>query len=154
MFVFSDRREHLHELASILNKYEIKFEAPEIDNKLSGVTELMGGSTDEDIARAKKYGRIIMTTYQYSGTGVSINKMNSIILATPRRSNMRQILGRIFRLTSDASITRHIVDIVDNKICLKSQFYSRKKTYVNRLNAPIFDHKILYGVNAQMCEKY
>ncbi len=83
-----------------------------------------------------------MTTYQYSGTGVSINKMNAIILATPRKSNMKQIMGRIFRLKSDASITRDIIDIVDNRICLKSQYYTRKKTYINDLHAIIEDKKV------------
>ena len=150
VFVFSDRREHLHDLAKVLGEYKVEFEAPELEKpnekktsyNLEGVTELMGGSTDQDIERAKDTGRIIMTTYQYSGTGVSINKMNSIILATPRKSNMKQILGRIYRLTSDATIVRHIIDLVDNKICLKSQFYTRKKTYINKLQAPITDVKI------------
>lgn len=148
VFVFSDRREHLHGLAQVLSDHKVEFEAPELkDTKLKGVTELMGGSTDDDIEKAKDIGRIIMTTYQYSGTGVSINKMNSIILATPRKSNMKQILGRVYRLTSDATITRHIIDIVDNKVCLKSQFYTRKKTYINKLQAPIKDVNIKW----QMC---
>ena len=146
VFVFSDRREHLHVLAQILSDHKIKFEAPELDDiKLEGVTELMGGSTDDDIEKAKNTGRIIMTTYQYSGTGVSITKMNSIILATPRKSNMDQILGRIYRLTSDSGVVRQIIDIVDNKVCLKSQFYTRKKTYINKLQAPIKDVKIKWN---------
>lgn len=144
VFVFSDRREHLHDLAKVLRKHKIEFDAPELygdtaQNNIEGVTELMGGSTEKDIEYAKSDGRIIMTTYQYSGTGVSINKMNAIILATPRKSNMKQILGRIYRLTSDSSIVRQIIDIVDNKICLKSQYYTRKKTYINKLQAPIVD---------------
>jgi superfamily II DNA or RNA helicase len=142
VFVFSDRREHLHGLAKVLQEHQVAFEAPELKKELDGVTELMGGSTDEDIERAKSTGRIIMTTYQYSGTGVSINKMNAIILATPRKSNMKQIMGRIYRLTSDATVVRQIIDLVDNKICLKSQYYTRKKTYINQLQAPITDVKI------------
>lgn len=144
VFIFSDRREHLHLLANELQKIKINYDAPELNKKKSikGVTELMGGSTDKDISNAKKTGRIVMTTYQYSGTGVSINKMNSLILATPRKSNMTQILGRIYRLTSNATIKRHIIDIVDNKICLKSQYYTRKKSYLNNLCAKIVDVKV------------
>jgi hypothetical protein len=37
---------------------------------------------------------------------------------------------------------RQIIDLVDNKICLKSQYYTRKKTYLNQLQAPITDVKI------------
>ena len=153
VFVFSDRREHLHELAMMLSNQKIKYDAPELElqvhgadsddgTHIDGVRELMGGSTDVDIESAKKEGRIIMTTYQYSGTGVSINKMNALILATPRKSNMKQILGRIYRLKSDQSIRRQIIDIVDNRICLKSQFYTRKKTYIDGLHACIVDKKM------------
>ena len=146
VFIFSDRRDHLHTLAKILQGYEIIFDAPELDDEKkthtpTGITELMGGSTDRDIEHAKNTGRVILTTYQYSGTGVSINKMNSLILATPRKSNMKQILGRIYRLTSDATIMRHVIDLVDNRVCMKSQYYTRKKTYINKLQAHIHDRK-------------
>jgi superfamily II DNA or RNA helicase len=145
VFVFSDRREHLHKLAHLLKEYKIIYKAPELDpleQKIKGVQELMGGSTEEDIKQAQLVGKIIMTTYQYTGTGVSINKMDSLILATPRKSNMKQILGRIYRLKGDSTIKRHIIDIVDNKICLKSQYYTRKKTYINTLQSVISDQKI------------
>ena len=52
-----------------------------------------------------------------------------MILSTPRKSNMKQILGRIFRLRGDQKIKRYIIDLVDNRTCLKSQYYSRKKSY-------------------------
>ena len=123
VFIFSDRRCHLLTLAALLDSQRINYEAPEIKT-------LMGGSSDIDIEDAKKNSRIILTTYQYSGTGVSINKMDSIVLATPRKSNMKQILGRIYRLSGNDNVVRYIIDIVDSKICLKSQFYTRKKTYI------------------------
>ena len=137
VFVFSDRREHLHNIATKLINLNIDIKAPELE----GIKELMGGSNDVDIKEAKDNGRVILTTYQYSGTGISINKMNSLILSTPRRSNMKQILGRIYRLNSDYDITREIIDIMDNRICLKNQYYTRKKTYINGLNANIVDIK-------------
>jgi hypothetical protein len=151
-FIFSDRREHLHVLARVLKECNAEFEAPELeddkvgmDNKtdnVDGIRELMGGSTLDDIDDAKTRGKIILTTYPYSGTGVSINKMNAVVLATPRKSKMKQIIGRIFRLKSDQTIKRQIVDIVDNRTCLKSQFYKRKKHYVGGLQSPITDIKV------------
>ncbi len=147
VFVFSDRRNHLHTLAEIMVGMNVEFSAPEL--KINHVCELMGGSTDEHIEKAKTKGRIIMTTFQYSGTGVSINKMNAIIMATPRRSNMKQILGRIFRLTSDSNICRHIVDLIDNRTCLKSQYGARKKIY-STLRAPIKKITIDWGSCEQM----
>lgn len=149
VFVFSDRREHLHTLAAMLKILKISAEVPEDDTddaNIEGVKELMGGSTEVDIEEAKSSGRIIMTTYQYSGTGVSINKMNALILATPRRSNMKQILGRIFRLKGDSEIKRRIIDIVDVRICLKAQFSTRKKIYISEMQAPILVQKINWDV--------
>ena len=135
VFIFSDRREHLHILANILLDQNVNVEVPELDIK-----QLMGGSTEEDITQAKK-SRIILTTYAYSGTGVSITKMNSLIF---RKSNMEQILGRIYRLSSDCTINREIVDVVDVKVCLKSQYYTRKKNLQQTRNK-IIDKKIKWN---------
>ena len=137
VFVFSDRREHLHVLAALLRGVDVGVEAPELE----GVEELMGGASDREIEDAKVRGRVILTTYAYTAVGVSINKMDALILATPRKSNMRQILGRIFRLGSDQGIRRDIVDVVDVRVCLKSQYYTRKKEYA-RLGAEVSTHKV------------
>lgn len=137
-FIFSDRRSHLELLAERIRELNIAYEAPELDD----ILKLMGGSTDEDIENAKKIGRIVLTTYQYSGTGVSINKMDSLILATSRKSNMKQILGRIFRLGGNSTVTRKIIDIVDANTTLSSQYYSRKKAYLINYNAVINERKV------------
>ena len=42
---------------------------------------------------------------------------------------MKQILGRIYRLTSDPKVVRHIIDIVDNRICLKVNFILEKNIH-------------------------
>lgn len=130
VFIFSDRRSHLHDLYNmlIINNKNVVIE----EKKAS---ELMGGSTEQDIENAINKSKIILTTYAYSSTGVSINKMNALILATPRKNNMKQILGRIFRLKGDQNEKRIIIDIVDNKTCLKNQYYTRKKIYVNNLQS-------------------
>ena len=132
VFVFSDRRDHLHNLAELLKNTNIPFEAPELN-----IIKLMGGSSSQTIEDAKTHGRLILTTYQYSSTGVSIVKMNSLVLATPRRNGLEQIIGRIYRLSGDQNIERVIVDIVDNRTCLKSQFYDRKKIYDKK--TPVYE---------------
>ena len=144
IFVFSDRREHIEMLyndfikelqitnnTNILNNIFI----PEVnidDEKKLSSSILYGGATDDDISNAVNNSKIIFTTYQYSSTGVSIVKMDTLILATPRRSNMKQIIGRIFRLGSDLTKKRIIVDLIDNKSVLKGQYSDRKKAYNHR----------------------
>lgn len=135
IYVFSDRRQHLEKLFHCFQTQQKKknitytISVPELD--LSS-TILYGGSKENEIEMAKKRSNVIFTTYQYSGTGVSIIKMNGLILATPRKSNMTQIINRIFRLGSDQSQRRIIIDIVDNRTKIKNQYYKRKEAYIER----------------------
>jgi len=131
IFVFSERRNHLITLYDLLSEQIVdvcELSIPEEDRSIV----LYGGSTDSDISQAKKHSTVIFTTYQYSSTGVSIVKMNAMILSTPRKSKSTQIVGRVFRLGEGQDVHREIIDIVDNKIPLKFQFYQRKKTYKDR----------------------
>lgn len=73
--------------------------------------------------------KIILTTYKFSAKGISIPKMDAIVLATPQISNTEQIIGRILRIGGNYQSERWIVDIVDSRTTLKSQFYERKKFY-------------------------
>ncbi len=132
--VFADRRSYLER---ILNELEFrKLEASILENdqdkkNLNGIKafNIMGGSKESEFALAKETGNIILSTYQYMSTGISIQKLNSVILCTPRKSKSKQIINRIFRLGSDESIVREIIDIVDMKVSLKKQWYQRKLYY-------------------------
>jgi len=144
IFVFSERRshlEHLHELFNdmIQNNYDDSYEELQKNNisipelNINNNIVLYGNSTEDDVNTAKQNSNIIFTTFQYSSTGVSINRMTGLILASPRRSKSVQIIGRIFRLDDEKNhIHRHIIDIVDNKSVLKNQLYERKKAYKDR----------------------
>ena len=134
-FVFSDRRAHLETLYKLLETYvsekcndEITLELPETNKKVI----LYGGSSENIINDAKNNSNIIFTTYAYSSTGVSITKMDGLILTTPRRTNMKQIINRVFRLGSDQTIKRNIIDIVDEKFPIKGQVRERVKAYRER----------------------
>ncbi len=132
VFVFSDRRTHLEGLFDAIQHMTIEeavqLDLPEADRKIV----LYGGSTEETIQKANNLSKIILTTYQYSSTGVSIQKMDALVLCTPRRSNMKQIINRVFRQGSDQSIVRDIIDIVDAKMPIKKQHLERIKAYKER----------------------
>lgn len=142
-YVFADRRDYLdilkNQLMTEKNKKRIEVMYNEDD-----YTRLVGGAKNDELDKAANKSKVIFTTYQFMGTGKSIPKMNAIILATPRKSKMKQYIGRIFRLGSDATITRQIYDIVDMKISLKNQWSTRKK-YYNENNFEINQTKILYS---------
>jgi hypothetical protein len=149
VFVFAEHREYLPALReALLERFAPEdIEVPEIDepgdadagdeDKAEGgdVEEgaeipvvLRGGATRDQLGRAHR-ARIVLTTYGYSRRGVSLVEMTAIVLATPRRNGMRQILGRITRRGSDESILRLVIDIKDVRTALKSQNTDRRKVY-------------------------
>lgn len=129
VFVFAETREFLPALRETLMKRpklaDTEIFAPEI-----GISILRGGVAKDAVGTAKKAGsHIVLTTYGFSRRGISLPDMTSIVLATPRRHGLVQILGRILRRGSDESIIRQVVDIVDVSIGLKSQVTDRRKIY-------------------------
>jgi hypothetical protein len=145
IFVFADNRSYLELIHSELEKNKNNNHNLCLitnDNEFNAMT-IMGGCLSEDMNKAEKNANIILTTYQFMGTGKSIPKMNCIILTTPRKRKSRQFINRIFRLDSDYSINRIICDIVDMKTTLKNQWYIRKKYYEEK-EYPIIEKKISY----------
>jgi len=92
---------------------------------------LRGGASAKDCASAK-HARIVLTTYGYSRRGVSLTNMTTLILASPRRNGLHQIVGRITRSGSDQSIIRQVIDIKDMCSPLKNQNSERRKVYKDR----------------------
>ena len=133
VFIFADRLNYLEKIQNQLVIHDVKNKIITTDEELDSLTnkyhKITGGASEKSMQNAEAYARIILTTYQYMGTGKSIPKMNSIILSTPRKSKSKQFINRIFRLGSNYDIERTIVDIVDWNTILKQQFYMRKKHY-------------------------
>jgi superfamily II DNA or RNA helicase len=95
-----------------------------------------GGIHKREIQNAKdmskKGSHIVLTTYGYSRRGISLTEMTALVLTTPRRNGLRQIIGRILRKGSDESIVREVIDIIDMNSTLHGQFYERKKVYTEK----------------------
>lgn len=133
ILVFGEHRVFLERLYEIL---KTKYKEDEIDVE---AIQLKGGATRDDIEKANKM-RIVLTTFGYSRRGVSYPHLNALVLATPRRSQMEQIIGRILRMNGDETITRHIRDIVDKGSVLASQIRDRLKVYKERRYAITYRH--------------
>ncbi len=154
-FIFADRRQYLLDIKEHMIKIGVKCSMLEqkvkdevknktgVDSRLIDqflrpaskphvLKRLVGGSTREDMTIAEALSEVILTTYQYMSVGKSIPKMNAIILASPRKNYNEQTIKRIFRLGSDTSIERQIIDVVDWKTHMKNQWYSRKKYFLSQ----------------------
>jgi hypothetical protein len=126
IFVFADRREYLERIRVELQLYNIANDIVDTDEQ---VARLVGGATSNEVASAENKATVILTTYQFMGTGKSIPKMDAAILATPRRRKSKQYIGRIFRAGSNYNKMRKIIDIVDWGTPMKAQWYERKLYY-------------------------
>lgn len=125
IYVFCELRDPLKDLYYEFIKHFDDVNAPEVKND---VKKFIGGIKKDEINEAKS-ARVLLSTYSYAGTGVSIDKMTAIVFLTPRKANMKQIIARILRRGGDTSIKRRIIDIVDSKSALRNQVYQRKKSY-------------------------
>ena len=142
VFCFAEHREYLPDVRKALIEHFGKAEVftPEIDaaaddppavpSTSGAVSVLRGGVAKNAVQSARKIGaHIVLTTYGYSRRGISLPDMTSLVKLTPRRNGGIQIIGRILRRGSDQSIVREVVDIVDMRTGLKSQFTDRNKDY-------------------------
>lgn len=127
IFIFVDRRRfvelYTQLFRSILSDDEV--EAPELDANF-----VMGGVTKNRKNDAKTKGRICCVTYDAAGTGLSFDRYDTVIYATPRKSGYKQYINRIYRLGGNSKVMRIICDVVDYSTSIKSQHYFRKKVYL------------------------
>jgi superfamily II DNA or RNA helicase len=73
--------------------------------------------------------QILLATYQMASEAFSVKKLNTVILATPRK-NVEQSTGRIFRQRIDErKAAPHIIDIIDSHECHKRRWFVRQKFY-------------------------
>ena len=133
IFVFMEHRDYIIVLRdALLSKMPgISIDAPEIDDATPQLNVLRSG-TSKDVIKTSTSARIVLTTYGYSRTGVSLQQMTYLIIATPRRAGTEQAVGRILRRGSDEDIVRFIVDITDMRSSLKSQSSDRVQVYKSR----------------------
>ena len=73
--------------------------------------------------------KILLATYQMTAEGFSVKKLNTIVLATPRKQ-VEQASGRIFRERIDErKVAPHIIDIIDSHSMLTNRWYIRQRFY-------------------------
>ena len=73
--------------------------------------------------------QILLATYQMASEAFSVKKLNTVILATPRK-NVQQSTGRIFRQRiEERKVAPHIIDVIDSHECHVRRWYIRQRFY-------------------------
>jgi superfamily II DNA or RNA helicase len=89
----------------------------------------IGGMKQAKLDENAEKCQILLATYQMASEGFSIKKLNTVILATPRKK-VEQSTGRIFRERIDErKVAPHIIDIIDSHETYKRRWYIRKRFY-------------------------
>jgi hypothetical protein len=120
IFIFAEHRELLTIFRDkLVATFKDNIEIPELGILRGGVK---GAEAKE--ARAAK---IVLTTFGYSRRGVSIKDKTAIIFATPRRTPLAQIFGRVTRRGGPGvDKVRKVYFIADMKSPIKGQVDSIK----------------------------
>ena len=119
ILILSDRISQLEWFEKALNEWSMKF--------VHGY--YIGGMKQSKLDANADKCQILLATYQMASEGFSIRRLNTVILATPRK-NVEQSTGRIFRQRIDEKkVAPHIIDIIDSQSMLVNRFYNRNKFY-------------------------
>lgn len=130
VYVFAEHHKMLDTIGEMLTAAGI----PEYSGTKLPVswTKLTGESNSGYKLTAEKDVNIILTTYNYSKQSLNIMKMDAMVMCSPRKNKLNQIIGRITRKGSDIAKVRLIVDIIDESVILGHQHKKRKEVYKNK----------------------
>lgn len=131
ILVFAEHREHVDDIKKELLQDSRVVSPSDLLIEDTSTTILKGGATPETIKQAYS-SRVIITTYSYSRRGIDYSHLDALVLATPRKTGLEQIVGRILRYSGNEQKERIIIDIVDIQTVFRSQFKERKKIYINK----------------------
>jgi superfamily II DNA or RNA helicase len=130
MLILSGRREHLKFLKDTIDG-QIKLD---IENKIIEADECksyyyLGGMKEKDRKEAEVHADILFATYDMAHEGLDIDRLNTVILATPKK-NIIQSVGRIMRrILKSGDIRPIIIDLADQLSIFKNQSERRLKDY-------------------------
>ena len=117
ILVLSDRISQLEWFENALNK----------TSYLHGY--YIGGMKQAKLDDNAEKCQILLATYQMASEAFSVKKLNTVILATPRKS-VQQSTGRIFReRIEERKVAPHIIDIIDSHECHMRRWYIRQRFY-------------------------
>jgi len=89
----------------------------------------IGGMKQSQLDENADKCQILLATYQMAAEGFNVKKLNTVILATPRKK-VEQSSGRIFRQRIDErKVAPCICDFIDSHTILLNRWYIRQKFY-------------------------
>lgn len=125
IFIFTEHIQHIDILWELLNKRIVY-------DEYTKYTLIKYNNKNNKLEIDPNNIHVILTTYKMASESLSLSNTYTLIFGTPRKNNIPQILGRIFR-GNELNQTRYIYDIVDSGYGFFSrQFKVRKEIYIDK----------------------
>jgi superfamily II DNA or RNA helicase len=130
ILILSGRKSHLTLLKNSIDAHIKQDEEKNIIEKGEIVTSYyMGGMKAYERQYAEENADILFGTYDMAHEGLDIDRLNTIILATPKR-NIIQAIGRIMRrILKVGDVRPLIIDIVDQLSVFSDKSQGRARLY-------------------------
>jgi superfamily II DNA or RNA helicase len=130
ILILSGRRDHLTHLKDSVDKFiQEDIKNGKILDKECRTYYYVGGMKKLDRHDAELYGDILFGTYEMAQEGLDIDRLNTIILATPKK-NITQAVGRIMRkILQSGDIKPLVIDMYDQLSIYASQGDKRLVEY-------------------------
>ncbi len=130
ILILSGRRSHLTFLKDTIDaQIKTDIENKKIEEGECKTYYYLGGMKEKDRKEAETYADILFATYDMAHEGLDIDRLNTVILATPKK-NIIQSVGRIMRrILKNGDIRPIIIDIADELSIFKRQSEKRLKDY-------------------------
>jgi len=129
ILILSGRLDHLKLLKTKVDEFiKLNIKSGILDESEIKTAYYIGGMSEVQLDDSAE-SDIIFATYAMAEEGLDIDKLNTLIFATPKK-NIIQSIGRIMRKPlSESDVFPLIIDIIDNISCFKSWGNLRKKYY-------------------------
>jgi superfamily II DNA or RNA helicase len=130
ILILSDRKEHLRELKEAVDSaIQEDIEAEIVDGDESKTYFYTGDTKKNERFEAEQYADILFATFQMAQEGLDIDRLNTIILATPK-PDVNQAVGRVLRkVLENGDVRPLIIDIVDKLNVFIGQSEKREAFY-------------------------
>ena len=130
ILILSGRREHLTYLKDTIDNYiKIDIENKKILENECKTFYYFGGMKKKDRMDAEMNSDILFGTYEMAHEGLDIDRLNTVILATPKK-NIIQSVGRVMRkILTNGDLRPLIIDFTDELSIFKNHGERRIKDY-------------------------
>jgi superfamily II DNA or RNA helicase len=147
LLILSGRKQYLRELKELVDKYIVEdLEKGTIKDKINTYF-FIGDMKDKERQEAIKLGDIFFGTYEMANEGLDIDRLNTIVLATPKK-DVVQAVGRVMRkVLQDGDIRPLVIDFKDDLSLFPNWAKFRERHYKKcqyiRENYYLYNEKVV-----------